>query len=83
MEQQNINIKLIGAAAVGAIGGLLLGSYIWGGKETNQALSTHLSTLSRLLKEIEGIGNEEADELRERINRILDAIESSYVNTEE
>jgi uncharacterized protein YoxC len=83
MEQNNINIKLIGAAAVGAIGGLLLGSYIWGSKENNQALSTHLSTLSKLLKEIEGIRGEEADELRERINRILDAIESSYVKTEE
>lgn len=83
MDKEHINIKLIGAAVAGAIAGLLLGSYIWGSKENNQALSTHLSTLGRILKEIEGIGGEEADELRERINRILDAIESAYVKTEE
>lgn len=83
MEHSNDKIKLIGAAAVGAIGGLLLGSYIWGGKSEHRAISDHLSTLGRLLKEIEGINSEEADELRERINHILDAIESNYVKTEE
>jgi len=82
MEQENMNIKLIGAAAVGAIGGLLLGSYIWGSKEKNPALSTHLSTLSKLLKEIEGIDKGEADEIRERINNILNTIESNYVKAE-
>lgn len=79
---ENENIKLIGAAALGAIGGLLLGSYIWGSKENNQTLSTHLATLSRLLKEIEGIKSDEADELRDRINHILNAIESNYVQAE-
>ena len=79
---ENENIKLIGAAAVGAIGGLLLGSYIWGSKENSQTLSTHLATLSRVLEEIEGIKSDEADELRERINNILNAIESNYVKAE-
>jgi len=82
MEQENLNIKLIGAVALGAIGGLLLGSYIWGNKENNQTLSNHLSTLGRLLKEIEGIKSDEANELRERINNILNAIESNYVKAE-
>lgn len=83
MEHTNDKIKLIGAAAVGAIAGLLLGSYIWGSKSEHRHISDHLSTLSRLLKEIEGIQSEEADDLRERINHILDAIESNYVKTEE
>jgi len=83
MEHTDDKIKLIGAAAVGAIAGLLLGSYIWGSKSEHRAISDHLSTLGRLLKEIEGIQSEEADELRDRINNILNAIESSYVKTEE
>ena len=83
MDVSNENIKLIGAAAVGAIGGLILGSYLWGSKETHAALSTHLSTLSRLIKEIENIKTEDAEELRERIDRILNTIESNYVKAEE
>ena len=83
MEPGNENLKLIAAATVGAIGGLILGSYLWGSRETHSTLSTHLSTLSRLIREIEDIRAEDAEELRERINRILDTIESSYVKAEE
>lgn len=83
MEASNETIKLIGAVAAGAIGGLILGSYLWGNKETHHALSSHLSTLSRLIKEVEDIKSEDADELRERINRILNIIESNYVKAEE
>ena len=83
MEPSNENLKLIGAAAVGAIGGLILGSYLWGSRETHSALSTHLSTLSRLIKEIEDLREEDSEEPRERINRILNTIESSYVKAEE
>ena len=82
METDNDKIKLIGAVAVGAIGGLLLGSYIWGEKTNNAVLSNHLSTLSNILKEIEDINTDESEDLKERINNILNAIESGYVKTE-
>jgi len=82
MENDNINIKLIGAVAVGAIGGLLLGSYLWGSKADHSALSNHLSTLSQILKEIEGIDTAEAEDLKKRIINILNTIESNYVKVE-
>jgi hypothetical protein len=79
METDNINVKLIGAAAVGAIGGLLLGSYLWGNRRENNDLSKHLSTLSKVLKEIEGIDTAEAKDLKYRIHNILNTIDSSDV----
>ena len=82
MENDNDKIKLIGAVAVGAIGGLLLGSYIWGNSKHNNALSNHLSTLSNILKEIEEMNTDESKDLKERINDILNTIESGYVKTE-
>jgi len=82
METDNINIKLIGAVALGAIGGLLLGSYIWGARSDNKAVSNHLSTLSKVLKEIEGIDTGEANYLKERIHNILNTLESNYVKAE-
>ena len=82
MENDNINIKLIGAVALGAIGGLLLGSYIWGSKSDSNTISNHLSTLSKILKEIEGIDTEEAEDLMTRVDNILNTIESNYVKVE-
>ena len=82
MEQDQINMKLIGAVALGAIGGILLGRYLWSEDSGKQTLSTHLSTLSDVLKQIEGIETEEADTLKMRINNILDTIETRYVKTE-
>ena len=54
METDNINMKLIGTVAPGAIGGLLLGSYLWGCKSGHTALADHLAILSKILREIEG-----------------------------
>ena len=82
METDNIDLKLIGAVALGAIGGLLLGSYLWGSRSDNKALSNHLSTLSKVLKEIEGIDTTEATDLKERIHTILNTLESNYVKAE-
>ena len=82
MENHNSNIMLIGAVALGAIGGLLLGSYLWGPKSENNALSNHLATLGKVLKEIEGIDSEEANDLKERIHNILNTIETNYVKVE-
>jgi len=72
------NYKYIIATGVGAIGGLILGHYLWGSKGTDKPLSKHLSVISKVLKQIEEINTEEADELRERINEILKIIESNY-----
>ncbi len=82
MENDNTNIKLIGAVALGAIGGLLLGSFLWGPRSENNSLSNHLSTLAKVLKEIEGVDTEEANDLKERIHNILNTIESNYVKVE-
>lgn len=78
----NDKIKLIGAVAAGAIGGLLLGSYIWGNRTHDTSLSNHLSSLSNILKEIEEMKTGDAENLKERINDILNAIESGYVKAE-
>ena len=80
MDQDQVNIKLIGAVALGAIGGILLGRYIWGTETPKVALSDHLSTLSDILQQIEGIKTVEAEDLKERIHNILNTIESSYVS---
>ena len=82
MENDNDRIKLIVAVAAGAIGGLLLGSYIWGDRTDKSALSNHLSTLSNILKDIEEMKTGDAEDLKERINNILNSIESDYVKAE-
>lgn len=83
MDTDTTNMKLIGSVVLGVIGGLLLGSYLWSGKSERTALSTHLETLAKVLKEIEGINTAEADDLRDRINHILNTIESNYGKAEE
>jgi hypothetical protein len=82
MENDNYQIKLIGSALAGVIGGLLLGSYIWGNRTDNTPLSDHFSLLSRILEEIEKMKPHEIEDLKERINDILNAIESGYVKAE-
>lgn len=82
MENDNTNIKLIGAVVLGTIGGLLLGSYLWGPRSENNTLSNHLTTLAKVLKEIEGIDTDEANDLKERIHNILNTIEANYVKVE-
>jgi uncharacterized protein YoxC len=83
MNSENENIKLIFAVALGAIGGLILGNYIWGSGKADKTMSKHVSTLSQVLKQIEGIDTEEGQDLKERIHVILNIIESSYGNIKE
>jgi hypothetical protein len=78
MEPDKENFRLLAAVAIGAIGGLLLGNYIWGKDGAHRPISKHLSTLSEILEQIEGIDTEEAEDLKERIHHILNTIESSY-----
>ncbi len=71
MEVSKDNFRLAAAVAIGAIGGLLLGNYVWGKDGTHNPLSKHLATLSEILEQIEG-------DLKERIHNILNTIETSY-----
>jgi hypothetical protein len=72
------NYRLIAAGAIGAIGGLLLGNYLWGKEGGERPLSKHLATLSEVLEQIEGIDTKEAEDLKERIHNIIKTIESNY-----
>ena len=83
MKIEKDNYKIIAAAVTGAIGGLILGNYIWGTQSSDKTLSKHLATLSKVLEEIEGINTEEAEDLKERIQNILHTIESHYGNNKE
>ncbi len=79
MDVKQDNYKIITATVIGAIGGVILGRYIWGSKgSSNRNLSKHLATLSKVLEEIEGINTEESENLKERIQSILTIIESGY-----
>jgi hypothetical protein len=74
----NENYKLLAAVAFGAIGGMVLGHYLWGGAGRSKALSQHLATLSKVLEQIEQIDPEESENLKERIEDILKTLESTY-----
>lgn len=78
MSKDNEIFKVIAATAAGVMAGILLGNYIWAKDGAHSPLSKHLSTLSNILEQIEGIDTEEAEDLKERINNILTTIESSY-----
>ncbi len=82
MKLEKDNYRMIAAVAIGAIGGLLLGNYIWGTNTGGKPLSKHLATLSKVLKQIEGINTEEAEDLKSRIHNIIKTIESGYGHTE-
>jgi hypothetical protein len=80
---ENENFKVLAALAFGAMGGLLLGNYIWGSAQgKNKSLSNHLAILSRVVEQIENIRTEESEKLKERIENILTTIESSYGDPE-
>ena len=78
MTFEKENYKIIAAVAIGAIGGLLLGNYIWGKDGSEKPLSKHLAALSEILEQIEGIDTKEAEDLKKRIQNILTTIESNY-----
>ncbi len=83
MKIEKDNYKIIAAVAIGALGGLILGNYIWGTPDNDKTISKHLATLSKVLEEIEGINTEESENLKERIQNILETIESNYGNNKE
>ena len=83
-RMESENYKILAALAFGAMGGILLGNYIWGSSPQgkNRSLSNHLATLSKVVEQIENINTDESEKLKERIENILTTIESSYGDSE-
>ena len=69
---------VVSALALGAMGGLLLGSYLWRNENNEQSLSRHLGTISKVIEEIEKFDLEELDLLKEQIEHLLKNIKASY-----
>ena len=82
MEKMDSPYRMLAAAGVGLVGGLLLGRYLWRTQQGDKSLSEHLATLSKLVEQIEGLSVEDED-LKGRIENILETIESTYGNSEE
>ena len=78
MSADKDNYRLAAGIAIGAIGGLLLGNYLWGKDGIHSSLSKHLSTLSKVLEQIEDLDTEDVEDLKTRIHNILETLESSY-----
>ena len=74
----NDNVKLLVAAGLGAISGLLLGMFIWGSEEKKGKLSKHLSSLSDMVKELEELDTKEAKDLKDKVKNILGSVEEIF-----
>ena len=79
-EKTQIDKTIVASAlALGALGGLLLGSYLWRNNNSEQkSLSSHLGTISKVVEEIERFDLDEADLLKERIEHLIKTIKESY-----
>jgi hypothetical protein len=69
---------IVSALALGAMGGLLLGSYLWRNENNEHSLSKHMGTISKVVEEIEKFDLEEVDLLKERIEDLIKTIKASY-----
>ena len=77
---ENQNTKLMVAAALGTVGGLLLGLYLWGPEDKKGKLSRHLSTLSSVVKELEEVKSEETKDLVDKISKLIKSVEKGIEN---
>ena len=78
----NQNTRLMVAAALGAVGGLLLGLYLFGSEEKKGKLSGHLSNLSSIVKELEEIDTQEAKNMKEKISKLIKSVEKGLEKTD-
>ena len=69
---------IVSALALGAMGGLLLGSYLWRNENNEHSLSKHMGTISKVVEEIEKFDLEEVDLLKDRIEDLIKTIKASY-----
>lgn len=69
MKQENL--RLLVAAALGATSGLLLGMYLFSAEDKKAKLSSHLSGLQDLVKELEELNSQEAKDLKDKVKSIL------------
>ena len=71
----NENLKVLIAAAAGAVGGLLLGMVLWGGDDRKDKLSARLSSISDIVSQLENLNTKEANDLKDQIKNILGSVE--------
>ena len=79
---ENQNAKLLVAAALGVMGGLLLGLYLWGAEEKKIKLSRHLSTLTEIIKELEEVDTREAKSVKDKISKLIKTVERGIENAD-
>ena len=79
MAKEKDNFKILVTIAIASIGGLLLGRYLWGTKQGEDVLSKQKDTLKNVLKKIDNLEDEDAINLKNKIQSILKSIESAYV----
>lgn len=79
----NDKYKLLAALAIGAAGGLFVGNYICKKHDISLSLSKHLSMLSKVVEQVENVDVDDVSNIKERVQNILNSIESTYGNTKE
>ena len=79
----NDKYKLVVALAIGAAGGLLLGNYIWGKENKDFQFSKPFLELSKVMERLKDANPDEIDNLKKKVQNILNTIESTYGNAKE
>lgn len=79
---ENRGVKLVIATAMGMLGGLLLGRYLWGLEERKGKLSDHLLKLGDIVKELEEIETHEAQDLKAKLSKLITGIEQEINSTD-
>lgn len=80
---ENNKYKLIAALAIGATGGLFLGNYFCKKHDVDLSLSKHLSLLSKVVEQMEDVEVDDIADVKERVQNVLNSIESTYGNVKE
>lgn len=83
MEANNPNYKIIAAAGLGALGGVLLAAYLFNARNDGKPLSEHVASLSNLIKQLEEVKGDDLENLKEKIEGLITTIEQSYGKPEE
>lgn len=78
MEHNNDFLKPIVALTLAAIGGLLLGRYLWGTDKGQQVMKENIGFLRKILKRIKDFEDDDALELKNKIQNILKTFEPEH-----